>query len=340
MKKLNKLKTSPILEEKKLDSVVDFKSNLKRNIKKWWVYQQERFPVIKNGLLIAVFSSSAVCYSVLLRGGKINFYPLFAAFFVAFTCVFLFFLQLRIADEFKDFADDSLYRAYRPVPRGLISLPELGWLGVMSAIAQLGLSFWLAPSLILPLGAVWLYLGLMSKEFFIAQWLKAHPLIYMLSHMVILPLINLYSTACDWLVAGTIIPVNSFWFLLASFFNGMVIEIGRKIRVPSDEEFGVDTYSAVWGYQKAVKAWLLVLLLTAVTAVCAANQLLFLLPVAALLLVMFACAVGVAWLFIKKPTTRKANAIETMSGLWTLLVYLSLGILPMLLHSPKLQDLR
>ena len=135
---------------------------------------------------------------------------------------------------------------------------------------------------------------------------------------------------------GATMPLNSFWFLLASFFNGMVIEIGRKIRVPSDEELGVDTYSAVWGYQKAAIAWLLVLFLTAVAACWAANQVLFMLPVAALLLVMLGCAVGVVGLLIAKPTTQRANAIETMSGLWTLLVYLSLGILPMLLRLQKL----
>ena len=42
----------------------------------------------------------------------------------------VFFLQLRIADEFKDFAEDSRFRPYRPVPRGLVTLTELGWVGV------------------------------------------------------------------------------------------------------------------------------------------------------------------------------------------------------------------
>jgi 4-hydroxybenzoate polyprenyltransferase len=322
MKKSNMLKMFSDKEQVK----VNFYSEIER----WWIYQQERFPVIKNGLLIAVFSSSAVSYSVLLRGdaGNISLFSLV----VAFGCTFLFFLQLRIADEFKDFEDDRLYRPYRPVPRGLVSLKELGWLGVISAIAQLGLSLWLSPGLIFPLGAVWLYFALMSREFFVAQWLKAHPLIYMLSHAVIVPLINLYATACDWLVSGATMPVNSFWFLLASFFNGMAIEIGRKIRTPSDEEVGVDTYSAVWGYKKAAIAWLLVLFLTAMSACWAANQIQFMLPVTALLLVLLGCAVGIAGLFVKKPTTKLASSIEIISGLWTLLVYLSLGIIPLLLH--------
>ena len=35
---------------------------------RWWIYQRERFPVLAHGLLIAAFSSSAVCFSSLLRG--------------------------------------------------------------------------------------------------------------------------------------------------------------------------------------------------------------------------------------------------------------------------------
>jgi 4-hydroxybenzoate polyprenyltransferase len=35
-------------------------------------------------------------------------------------------------------------------------------------------------------------------------------------------------------------PAGLFWFLAASFCNGVVIEIGRKIRAPAQEEEGVD----------------------------------------------------------------------------------------------------
>ena len=41
---------------------------------------------------------------------------------------------------------------------------------------------------------VWLYLALMSEEFFVGPWLRGYPLICLLSHMVIVPLIDLYAT--------------------------------------------------------------------------------------------------------------------------------------------------
>ena len=75
----------------------------------------------------------------------------------------------------------------------------------------------------------------------------------MTSHMVILPLVDLYATACDWRVAGLRARRRGlFWFLVVSYLNGIVIEIGRKTRAPADEEHGVDTYSALWGTHGAV----------------------------------------------------------------------------------------
>jgi hypothetical protein len=86
-------------------------------------------------------------------------------------------------------------------------------------------------------------------------------------------LIDLYATACDWLAAGSGSPpgLGLLWFLIASFFNGMVVEVGRKIRSPADEEEGVQTYSAIWGPRRAVIAWFTVMTLTTIFALLAAH---------------------------------------------------------------------
>src|SRR5215467_15501229 len=102
---------------------------------RWWVYQRERFPLGAHGPIILAFSLSAVSYSALLRGT--HHLPGWKSCLVAFASSFLFFLQLRLADEFKDFEEDSRYRPYRAVPRGLVSLRDLGIVGVAAAIIQL-----------------------------------------------------------------------------------------------------------------------------------------------------------------------------------------------------------
>ena len=298
---------------------------------RWWVYQRERFPVFAHGALIAAFSLSAVGYSAALRGPGAA--PRAASAVVAFVTSFLCFLQLRIADEFKDNEEDTRYRPYRPVPRGLVTLRELGWLGAATAAVQLALALWLEPRLAVLLLGVWAYLGLMSVEFFARDWLKARPFTYMWTHMAIMPLVDLYATACDWFVAGGGMqwrpPRGLLWFLLVSLFNGFVIEIGRKIRAPGDEEEGVDTYSRVWGRGRAVAAWLAAMLAAAGFAVAAAWRIDFVVPVAAVVAVLLGVATAVALNFLRAPATTRAKRVEAASGIWTLGVYLSLGVAPL-----------
>ena len=296
-------------------------------LKRWWIYQRERFPVIANGLLIAVFSGSAVSYSGLLRA---NVSPSVSSLLVAFVSVFCGFLQLRIADEFKDYAEDVQYRPYRPVPRGIVSLRELGLLGVGTAVLQLILALWTAPMLGLLLGLVWLYFGLMCQEFFVRTWLKAHPLVYMGTHMIILPLISFYAMACDGMAAGAVSVGGAGWFLATSFFNGVVIEIGRKLRAPQDEELGVETYSSLWGPRRAVIGWLLAVAAVGITALLAADRIHAVGIVTPTTAVLMLAAMVIAGRFWRRPTTSRSRLINHMSGLWTLGIYLSLGILPLL----------
>jgi 4-hydroxybenzoate polyprenyltransferase len=148
--------------------------------------------------------------------------------------------------------------------------------------------------------------------------------------MVIVPLIDLYTTACDWLGAGAEIPhTGLLWFLVTSFFNGVIIELGRKIRAPQAEEEGVETYSALWGPRRAALAWLGALLLTALCAWLAAREIDFAGPVGSVLAILFIIASGTAWRFIQAPTNRRAKFIETISGLWTVIMYLSIGTIPL-----------
>ena len=297
---------------------------------RWVVYQRERFPLAGHVPLIAAFSLSAVCFSRLARGEP--GLPPAAALGVAFVTALIFFLQLRIADEFKDFEDDARYRPYRPVPRGLVTLRVLGWVGRGGAVVQLALAVWLRPSLVVLLVLAWAYLALMSREFFATEWLKAHPVAYMASHMVIIPLVDLYATACDWTADGWFPPSGLIWFLLVSYVNGVVVEIGRKVRAPADEETGVETYSALWGLPRALAVWMGAVLMTAFFAWQAARRVGVESMVLALLAVLVAgCALAAAR-FVRRPVAGGGKTIEIASGVWTLFMYLSLGAVPALLQ--------
>jgi 4-hydroxybenzoate polyprenyltransferase len=304
-------------------------------MKRWWIYQKERFPIVKHGLLIAVFSTAAVSYSMLLRQGMLRQgllretgAQLLGSGIVASITLFLCFLQLRIADEFKDYAEDAQYRPYRPVPRGLVTLRELGMVAIAAACIQLGLALSMGLPLVLLLCLVWGYMVLMRQEFFVSVWLKSHPLLYLLSHAVIMPFLALYATACDWLASGAAAPSGLAVFLLVSFFNSLTIELGRKIRAPQSEEPGIETYSALWGRKRAAIAWLSASWLMGMTALWAAVLIQFTLPVASVFLLLLSGSAILVWRFATQPTTAAAKGFEVLSALWTLLIYLSLGIVP------------
>jgi 4-hydroxybenzoate polyprenyltransferase len=299
------------------------------HLRRWWIYQRERFPLVAHAPLVAVFSASAIVFSATLRGQ----FPSPAGFLVGFASALGLFLQLRIADEFKDCEDDRRYRPYRPVPRGLVTLSELGLVAVLAAATQVLLALWLEPRLLVLLVLVWAYLGLMTREFFVPAWLKAHPVVYMASHMVIMPLIHLYVAAGDWLTAGHAAPPPGlYWFLLVSFLNGTVLEIGRKIRAPQAEEAGVETYSSLWTPVRAAYIWLGLVAATALAAIVAAAQTEAALPVGLVLAVLFlgACIVVVRFGRQLQSAAGAGRRIEIYAGVWTLLLYVILGVVPRL----------
>jgi 4-hydroxybenzoate polyprenyltransferase len=296
---------------------------------RWWIYQRERFPLSTHVPLIAAFSFCTLSFSMLARG--VVALPSLKAILVAFGTALLFFLQMRIADEFKDADEDARYRPYRPVPRGLITLRELGLVAVAAGVMQVLLALWLSPALLPFLLVTWAYLGLMCREFFVRDWLKAHPVTYMWSHMLILPLIDLYGTACDWRVAHVAPPLGLGLLLVVSFCNGFILEVGRKIRAPEDEEYGVETYSALWGRSHAVLVWLIALVVTAVGAALATFQIETPWEIVAYVAVVALAAV-IGTRFLQRPVSGSGKPLELVSGLWTLVLYLSLGAIPLVLR--------
>ncbi len=294
-----------------------------------WEYQGERFPLVKHGALIAAFGTSAVCVSALLRGGS----PSWQAMAVAVVALMCFFVQLRVADEHKDHAEDVKYRPERPVPRGLVSLRELRGVAWGAAGVTLGATVWLDWRLVGILLLVWGWMALMTKEFFAPKALKARPLLYMVSHMAVMPLIDLYGTAADWLPAG-VSPGGTHGsalaaFLLLSLANGVSLEIARKSWAPEDEREGVETYSKLWG-AKAAGYWAGAamfggLVLSACVHVATGAHWTFL----AGLLIVAAIGVFSAIEYATGPTRKAAQRLELMAGIYVLGNYLLLGVGPM-----------
>lgn len=284
---------------------------------RWITYQRERFPLLRHTLLVALTTACVLAFSAHARGAA----PDWAALAPATLVGVLAFLHLRVLDEFKDAETDARYRPERPVPRGLVTLPELRTLGVLTAAAQLALTLWLRPMAAPLLLVCWAFMALMTAEFFAPRFLKARPGLYLLSHQPVVPLLQLLASAWDWALPGRTAPVGALaWLAAVSFGAGLTLEIGRKLRAPQQEREGVEMYTGVWGVPGALLAWLGSASVAAFTAF-AVGGAWRLLP----LLALAACVQG-AWAFRAQPTPQGAARLEGLSAALVLAAYLALAL--------------
>ena len=298
-------------------------------LKRLWIYQKERFPLLVNLIAVSTFTFSAISYSRICRGedGFVGWDTYLIGCFATFTL----FLLVRIFDEFKDKEDDAKYRSYLPVPRGVVKLKELRNIGIVVGVIQIAvIAYFQLPMLYLYVIVI-AYLCLMGVEFFVGDWLKKRHLLYITSHMFIIPLLDIYSSGLDWLLEGESPHWGLAFFFAVSYLNGLLGEFGRKLKAPKDEEEGVISYTGLWGVKKAIVIWALVLLLTLVIATLAAYYAGYGLVTFSVLISLAVVCLIPGILFAKKPNKKMAKAVEAVSGIWIVGMYLSLGGIPMLM---------
>ena len=295
-----------------------------------WTYLQERFPLPAHGPLVFAFAGGVACASAALRGAPGPGWP---AVVVASLVALGFFFQLRVADEWKDAETDRLHQPERPVPRGLVTLRELTVAALGVAGIQLALAIWLGPQLIVVLAMVWGFGALMTVEFGMKAWLRERPVATLLSHAWIVPFIDFFAISCDVLGNEASYPEGVEWLVGVSLFGGTVVEVGRKIWAPSDERPGVVTYSGIWGVQPALMVWGAVV---ALSLGCGWMVLRYIgdaqvigvgLAGAAVLMV------ASAFLAMHVAAPGRGRIVETLAGVWTLVLYLSIGPLALWLTS-------
>ncbi len=168
-----------------------------------------------------------------------------------------FFLLLRILDEHKDYAKDSINHPQRVLQRGLITLRHLKILAVV-CFACIGAFCLYADRGFGPAGAGFLivivWVSLMTKEFFVPEWLNQRLVLYAVSHMLVMPLVIL------WFVMSAIpdfeLSMTLLWLAALSFFGGLCFELTRKTKGIEEEQTGVETYSGLLGRKRSsLIAW-------------------------------------------------------------------------------------
>ena len=344
-------------------SNINSKKSIIQNIKNFKIYLNERFPLGKNSFFVLIFTLSGYIYAGLLYNSKIiksilskevNRVPLlwgkeidkvpiiWYKLLPLFIIIFMFFFQLRITDEFKDYEEDLKYRPYRPVQRGIISLKALGKIGIATIIIQIILAHVINSKLIYFMLLVWIYMFLMTKEFFIKNWLTERILIYALSHVVIMIFITLV------IVKGTGYILQdhfseTLYLLLEkyeknifigliplfalNYLNGIVLEIGRKTRRANEEEYGVQTYSKLWGRKKAVFILCILYAIEYILVLLGLSNMYkeFFMTGTLILTITLVISIYFMIKFLKKDLTGKIP--ENISGIWILISSMNMGLI-------------
>jgi len=124
-------------------------------------------------------------------------------------------------------------------------------------------------------------------------------------------------------------------FLALSFFNGCVMELGRKIRVPENEQEGVETYSKLWGPYRASLVWLAavyaaVALLVSLILLTTGSRVLPLAAILALGGVQYIQGLGIR----DRAAPVRQKAIELASAIWVALSYATCAALPFIGSQP------
>ena len=344
-------------------SNINSKKSIIQNIKNFKIYLNERFPLGKNSLFVLIFTLSGYIYAGLLYNSKIiksilskevNRVPLlwgkeidkvpiiWYKLFPLFIIIFMFFFQLRITDEFKDYEEDLKYRPYRPVQRGIISLKALGKIGIATIIIQIILAHVINSKLIYFMLLVWIYMFLMTKEFFIKNWLTERILIYALSHVVIMIFITLVILkGTGYILESHFLETlylsleryekNIFIGLIPLFalnyLNGIVLEIGRKTRRANEEEYGVQTYSKLWGRKKAVFILCILYAIEYILVLLGLSNMYkeFFMTGTLILTITLVISIYFMIKFLKKDLTGKIP--ENISGIWILISSMNMGLI-------------
>lgn len=213
------------------------KSHLKSPYNRWslarrlWVYQNERVPIVILSVMgLALYGAVSSITHPVFNWSQV---------LLATTFSTLYFIQIRLSDEPKDYEHDNRYHSARPVQRGLVTLRELRNVKRTVIFLFLGFGFFSESLTIFVLAlAQQACAYLTQKEFFVRDWLRQHFISYQLLHYVQLLLLGWITT--------TIVGINDinqhilyYGYVLSM---SMPIELSRTIG-GIDDKAAADRYS-------------------------------------------------------------------------------------------------
>jgi hypothetical protein len=268
-------------------------------LKRWHLYLRETVrPAVLGGIVLLVVVGETFMFRLLTGGRDL---VLSASLVPAAAVYFLLALYWRISDEFKDYETDLRFFPDRPVPSGRVTLSDLEVLRWLVSFSLFAVAV-LCRLPLTPLALIFAYEVLQGRWFFLKDLISNNRLIAFATHAPSALLFNYYVI----IVCGKLLRVQTarwetifvaFWFSLPFFAH----EFSRKIRAPSEEQEGYQTYSALLGYKRAARLPALSILLHWLLLACVSGRLNLSTPLLAVTGVAAAAAVLVLAASVLRP---------------------------------------
>lgn len=213
-------------------------------------YTKERFPLIPIMLFVLLLTSGYIGFFSHYFGGGYSWSD--GKLWATMISVFLFMLQLRMADEIKDFDKDKIAYPERILSRGLVDLKTIKTILFGTAFIAILISFSLGIQNLFMMFILQFWAFLMFKEFFAKKTLETSTSIYLFTHQLILPPLALYSAAA--FIDFTYLNFDSSMIgsLLFLSLPYTIYEIARKTWSPDREHALADSYTKFWGIDRTL----------------------------------------------------------------------------------------
>jgi 4-hydroxybenzoate polyprenyltransferase len=219
-------------------------------LKRWNIYLKETYPILPR-LILGLLLFFEIYFLVILTNGPFKFNITISEVVGGLT-IFSFLLLLRVADDIKDYETDLVLFPERALPAGKLKKKDLFVLVLLTTSVIILLNILFMNNLGY-FAFLMVYGTLMSLWFFSKAKIQKSLLLALVTHNPVQLIVNLYAISFACIKYNIpMVTYENFLILFALYFDGLVWEIGRKIRAPKDETEYV-TYSKIFGYKKPVK---------------------------------------------------------------------------------------
>ncbi len=246
-----------IVRDRRHGSRIDFQRTLKNGslLRRVYAFSHERAPLIGLAMVCGGPVAAATHFATpqgIFGASEIGSLPFFRATAALVAMMTLFFL-VRLTDELKDYDKDCRERPSRPLPRGLLTLPEVRRVRIFlvgTLLAASGLLYSTAPLFGLTVLASLGGLTLLAEDFFSPRGFETHPLRHAVVHQT--AVVPFYALPFSLFPSTDLTRVAA--YVMTCVASSLCFEFARKLdpKLPPETR----TYERVVGFPRA--RWALV----------------------------------------------------------------------------------